>query len=123
MSPIPLEEAVESPHPSTVTDGKDSTMKSPLESLSETPWTRGVAAGSLCVGAVLLLSGRRRSGLVFAAAGAAVALLENPQAVRDTWNAVPRLVRSGQDFLVRVEDFADELNRQGLRLRKVLSGE
>lgn len=86
-------------------------------------WTRGVAAGSLLVGAVLLITGRRKSGLAVAAAGAAVALLENPEAVRDFWDQIPRLLRSSQDFLVRIEDFMEELNKQGIRLRKTVSGE
>jgi hypothetical protein len=34
---------------------------------------------------------------------------------------MPRLVRTGQDFLSRVEDFVEELNKQGIRLRKVIS--
>lgn len=91
------------------------------DSLSEMHWTRGVAAGSLLVGAVLLITGRRKSGLALAAAGAAVALLENPEAVREFWDQVPRLLRSSQDFLVRIEDFMDELNKQGVRLRKAVS--
>ncbi|HLJ77552.1 MAG TPA: hypothetical protein VKT75_09070 [Acidobacteriaceae bacterium] len=91
--------------------------------LSEVPWTRSVAAGSLVVGAILLITGKRRSGLVVAAAGAAVTLLENPKAIKDAWDSMPRLVRASQDFLVRVEDFVDELNKQGIRLRKVLSTE
>lgn len=91
--------------------------------LSEVPWTRSVAAGSLVVGAILLITGKRRSGLAVAAAGAAVTLLENPKAVKDAWDSMPRLVRASQDFLVRVEDFVDELNKQGIRLRKVLSTE
>lgn len=91
--------------------------------LSEIPWTRSVAAGSLVVGALLLISGRRKSGIAVAAAGAAVALLESPEAIRETWNSMPRFVRAGQDFLVRLEDFVEELNRQGIRLRKVISGD
>jgi hypothetical protein len=87
------------------------------------PWMRGVAAGSLLVGAILLVTGRRKSALAVAAAGAAVALLENPEAVRDFWEQVPRLLRSSQDFLVRIEDFMDELNKQGIRLRKAVSGD
>ncbi|MGB6869979.1 MAG: hypothetical protein WBD93_10260, partial [Acidobacteriaceae bacterium] len=63
----------------------------------------------------------RKSGLAAVAAGAAVALLENPEAVRDFWDQVPRLLRSSQDFLVRVEDFMEELNKQGIRLRKAVS--
>lgn len=91
--------------------------------LSEVPWTRSVAAGTLVVGAILLITGKRRSGLAVAAAGAAVTLLENPKAVKDAWDSMPRLVRASQDFLVRVEDFVDELNKQGIRIRKVLSTE
>ena len=91
--------------------------------LSESPWMRKVAAGSLFVSALLLVGGKRRAGLAVAAAGAALALLENPDAVRDAWNSMPRYVRAGQDFLVRIEDFVDELNKQGARLRKVLNQE
>lgn len=90
-------------------------------SLSKTPWTRTVAAGSLIAGAVLLISGRRKSALAVAAAGAAVALLENPEVVREAWESMPRLVRTSQDFLSRIEDFVEELNKQGIRLRKVIS--
>lgn len=92
-------------------------------SLADMPWTRSVAAGSLLVGAILLITGRRKSGLAVVAAGAAVALLENPEAVRDFWDQVPKLLRSSQDFLVRVEDFMDELNKQGIRLRKAVAGD
>jgi hypothetical protein len=90
-------------------------------SLAEIPWTRTIAAGSFVVGALLLLSGRRKSALAVSAAGAAVALLENPDIVRDAWNSMPRLVRTGQDFLVRIEDFVEELNKQGQHIRKVLT--
>jgi hypothetical protein len=91
--------------------------------MEEMPWTRSVAAGSLLVGAILLITGRRKSALAVAAAGAAVALLENPEAVRDFWDQVPRLLRSSQDFLVRIEDFMEELNKQGVRLRKAVSSD
>lgn len=91
------------------------------DSLSEMHWTRSVAAGSLLVGAILLITGRRKSALAVAAAGAAVALLENPEAVREFWHEVPRYLRSSQDFLVRIEDFMDEINKQGVRLRKAVS--
>jgi hypothetical protein len=96
----------------------------PIQSgLSNTPWTRTVAAGSLVAGAILLIAGRRKSALAVAAAGAAVALLENPDMVRDAWDAMPRIVRTGQDFLTRLEDFVEELNKQGIRLRKVVAGD
>jgi len=86
-------------------------------------WTRGVAAGSLLAGALLLVTGYRRAGLAAAAAGTAVGLLEHPEAVRNFWNSIPDLVHSGQDFLSRAESFVDELNRQGCRIREMLSRE
>jgi hypothetical protein len=92
-------------------------------SLSEIPWTRTIAAGSLVVGALLLITGRRKSALAVSAAGAAVALLENPDIVREAWASMPRMVRASQDFLVRIEDFVEELNKQGGRIRKVLAGD
>ncbi len=86
-------------------------------------WTRGVAAGSLVVGALLLVTGRRAAGLAVAAAGGAVALLEDPEAVRDAWNSIPDLVHSGQDFLSRAEGIIDDINQQKDRLRNMISRE
>jgi hypothetical protein len=107
-------------------EGEIKLMKLPRQiegKLSEIPWTRSVAAGSLIVSALLLVSGKRKSGVAVAAAGAAIALLEDPQAVRNAWESMPRFVRAGQDFMVRLEDFVDELNKQGIRLKKVLSSD
>ncbi len=99
------------------------TFPDPIEDDNAMHWTRGVAAGSLLAGALLLVTGYRRAGLAVAAAGAAVGLLEHPQAVRDFWNSIPDLVHSSQDFLSRAESFVDELNRQGARVRDMLSRE
>jgi len=111
------------PHDSAtmVTDIQPMKITSRIEStLAEIPWTRTIAAGSFVVGALLLISGRRKSAIAVSAAGAAVALLESPETVRELWNSMPRVIRSGQDFLVRVEDFVEELNKQGQNIRKVL---
>jgi hypothetical protein len=105
-------------------DDQIATMNRPQEpelTLSQGGWTRGVAAGSLLVSAVMLATGRRKPALALAAAGAAVALLENPEAVREFWNSIPRYLRAGQDFLVRTEDFVDQLEKQGVRLRQILA--
>jgi hypothetical protein len=121
-TPAEPEALNETEHPTRMaTELQPMKIASKIESsLSEIPWTRTVAAGSFVVGALLLISGRRKSALAVSAAGAAVALLENPEMVREAWEAMPRLVRSGQDFLVRIEDFVEELNKQGQHIRKVL---
>jgi hypothetical protein len=33
------------------------------------------------------------------------------------------MVRASQDFLVRIEDFVEELNKQGTHIRKVIAGD
>ena len=80
-------------------------------------WERAVAAGSLVAGACLFLSGRRKAALAVVAAGATVGLLEHPQAARELWESLPGYLRKGQDVLVRVEDFVNEVAKQGSRLR------
>lgn len=87
------------------------------DSVPEFSWQRAVAAGSLVAGACLFLSGRRKAALAVAAAGATVGLLEHPESARELWEALPRYLRKGQDVLVRVEDFVNEVAKQGSKLR------
>ncbi|WP_158751193.1 hypothetical protein [Acidobacterium sp. S8] len=87
------------------------------ENLPQFSWQRTVAAGSLVAGALLFLSGHRKAALGVAAAGATVGLLEHPEAARELWESLPGYLRKGQDVLVRVEDFVNEVARQGNKLR------
>jgi hypothetical protein len=80
-------------------------------------WQRAVAAGSLVAGACLFLSGHRKTALGIVAAGATVGLLEHPEAARELWESLPGYLRKGQDMLVRVEDFVNEVAKQGNKLR------
>lgn len=90
------------------------------KTLSEIPWNRTVAAGTLITSAILLLSGKRKSAIAVAATGATVMLLEDPDAVRKFWDNIPDYVQAGQKFLGRVEGFVEELASQGTNLRDVL---
>ncbi|HTZ89644.1 MAG TPA: hypothetical protein VMA71_04845 [Alloacidobacterium sp.] len=83
-------------------------------------WQRALAAGSLIAGACLFLAGHRKLALGVAAAGATVGLLEHPEAARELWESLPEYLRKGQDVLVRVEDFVNEVAKQGGRLRSSL---
>lgn len=80
-------------------------------------WQRTVAAGSLVAGACLFLAGRRKTALTVVAAGATVGLLEHPEAARQLWESLPGYLRKGQDMLVRVEDFVNEVAKQGSKLK------
>jgi hypothetical protein len=84
-------------------------------------WTRGLAAGSLITGAVLLASGKRKSGFAVTAVGALVALFEDTDNVREIWEQLPGYLQNGQQMLGRVETFVRELAEQGERIRKIMN--
>lgn len=83
-------------------------------------WTRGLAAGSLLTGAVLLATGRRRAGLAVTAAGSLVALLEESDNVREIWEKLPKYISTAQEALGRFETFVQDLAEQGDKIRKVI---
>lgn len=83
-------------------------------------WSRSLAVSVLITGAVLLIRGRRKAGLATAVAGAAIALLEEPQEVKAVWKKIPVYIDSGKRFLVRLEGFIEEFSNQGDRLKGLL---
>ena len=83
-------------------------------------WTRGLAAGSLLTGAVLLAMGRRKAGLTVTAAGSLVALLEESDAVCELWENLPDYIQTAQEALGRFEGFVQDLAEQGDRIRRVI---
>lgn len=83
-------------------------------------WTRGLAAGSLLTGAVLLATGRRRAGLAVTAAGSLLALLEESDGVRELWDNLPDYIHTAQEALGRFEGFVHDLADQGDRIRRVI---
>jgi hypothetical protein len=103
----------------TVQDAAES-LKYQMEGGWEKNWVRTVAAGSLVTGAVLLATGKRKSGLAVAAAGTIFALVEDPEGVKKFWNNIPNYLDNGHDFLSRFEKFVGELTAQGEKIRSVV---
>ena len=89
-------------------------------SVRNVPWTRSLAAGTLITSAILLVLGRRKAAIAVAAAGGAVALLEDPDGVRKFWNDIPDYVKSGQKMLGRFEGLVEQVAEQGGQLKDVL---
>ena len=83
-------------------------------------WLLYAAAGTLAAGGVLLATGNRKAGLVVAATGAALAMLDQQETVKTCWNVLPGYLNEIQDFLSRVQSTVDELAVQGAKLRKAL---
>ncbi len=83
-------------------------------------WVRTIAAGSMVAGAILLAGGKRKAGLIVAAAGTIFALIEDPEGVKTVWNNIPDYLESGHGLLGRFEKFVGELSMQGDKLRTMV---
>ena len=59
-------------------------------------WVKVAACGSLITGSLLLLTGKKRAGLVMAASGTALALLDHEDTLRNLWEATPSYVERAQ---------------------------
>jgi len=86
-----------------------------------TNWVRMAAGGSLLAGGLMLLTSNRKAGMVIAAAGTALALLDQQDTVKLWWDALPGYIDKVQDLLGRVEATVSELDGQRARLEKILS--
>jgi hypothetical protein len=86
-----------------------------------TNWARFAAGGSLLAGGVLLLTGNRRAGLVTAAAGTALAVLDQQETVKAWWNALPGYIEQAQHVLGQVEETVAEVGAQRERLHRILT--
>jgi hypothetical protein len=86
-----------------------------------TDWARIAAGGSLVAGGLLLLTGHRRAGLVSAAAGTALAVLDQQETVMAWWNALPGYIEQAQRVLGQVEESVAEVAAQRERLQRILT--
>jgi hypothetical protein len=82
---------------------------------------RFAAAGTLVAGSALLLSGNRRAGMVTAAAGAALAMMDEQDTLRRWWDALPVYLDEAQAVLGRVQGAIDDVASQRERLRTILA--
>jgi hypothetical protein len=68
-----------------------------------------VAGAALVSGGVLLLTGRRRAGMVAAAAGTGLALLEEQETLRAWWELLPGYIDGAQRMIGQVQGTVGEL--------------
>lgn len=84
-------------------------------------WVGMIAAGTLAASGALLVTGKRRAGLVTAIAGAALAMLDQQDVVCKWWNALPAYLEEVQGMLNRTQAAVDDFSAQGEKLRRVLN--
>jgi hypothetical protein len=83
-------------------------------------WVSIAAAGTLAAGGALILCGKPRAGLVTAASGTALIMLDQQETVRRWWNALPGYLADIQDTLGRVQTALEDIAAQRERLHKLL---
>jgi len=83
---------------------------------------RYAAAGSLLAGGVLLLAGQRRAGMITAASGTALALLDQQETLHTWWNRLPGYLDQVERMLDKlqatVKDVAENREKLGQILAK-----
>jgi len=83
-------------------------------------WLRYAAGGSLLAGAVLLLTGKYRIGMLAAAAGTALAALDQQDVVREWWTALPVLADDAGRLLNQVQGMVDTFDAQRDKLHALV---
>jgi hypothetical protein len=86
---------------------------------SSVNWVTIAAAGSLATGAALIACGKPRAGLITAASGTALAMLDHQETVRTWWNQLPVYLAEVQGVLGRVQTALDDISAQRERLHKL----
>ena len=91
-----------------------------LESCSVN-WVTMTAAATLAAGGALMVCGRPRAGLVAAATGMALTVLDQQEIVVAWWKALPNYLAEIQEVLGRVQDTIDDVSAQHERLHRALT--
>src|ERR1700727_200503 len=76
-------------------------------------WLRYAATGTLAASGALLVSGYRRAGLLTAASGAALAMLDQQEAVLEWWNMLPGFLEELHSTLGKAQNAVADLSVQG----------
>ena len=84
-------------------------------------WVGFTAGTTLAVAGMLLLSGNRRAGMVAAATGTTLAVLDQQETLRSWWNALPAYIDQVQGLLGQVQDTVNEVAVKREALRRALA--
>ncbi|MGD0891082.1 MAG: hypothetical protein ABR923_06070 [Terracidiphilus sp.] len=83
-------------------------------------WTKYAACGALVAGAALILSQQRRAGLAVSCAGTALALLDQKDAVKACWDAIPGYLDQIESALAQVQDVVRDVADGRAKLARVI---
>ena len=106
------------------TEGYDPDLNTPkavpAQNANSMNWVRIAAAASLVTGGALLLSGKRRAGLLAAATGTALALIDQQDTLSKWWSLLPNYIDDIQWLLNQAEGAVEEFAAQREKLGQVI---
>ncbi len=105
MSAVPLAQSRNYPH-GRMESGPD--------------WMRIGVGSALIAGALLLLAGKRKTGLAMTATGTTLALLENKEIVREWWESLPGYLDDAQRMLDQAAATIDDLSAKRDKVMGIL---
>ena len=93
----------------------------PVASMNSAPhWIRYAAAGTLAASGVLLVTGRRKEGLLTAVAGTSLVLIDQQEVVRAWWDKLPVFLEDMYELLGRAQEAVEDVSAQGKKLGEML---
>jgi hypothetical protein len=92
----------------------------PASSDASINWVRIASATTLIASGALLLTGRRRTGLLVAATGTSLALLDQQDTLNKWWTILPSYIADIQRLLTQAEGAVEEFAAQREKLGKAL---
>jgi hypothetical protein len=85
-------------------------LESRMHATKNPDWVRIGVGASLLTGSLLLLTGKRKAGLLVTAAGAALAMLDNRDVVSQWWDVLPQHLQKAQQMLDQTQQTIDDLS-------------
>ena len=83
-----------------------------MESIKNPDWLRIGVGASLLTGSLLLLTGKRKAGLLVTVAGTALAMLEHREVVAEWWEKLPQHLEKAQTMLEQTQHTIDDLTQK-----------
>jgi hypothetical protein len=99
----------------------DSDVTPEAEKSESMNWIGFAAGGSLVAAGLLLLVGERRAGMVAAASGTALAMLNEKETLLSWWNTMPGYIEQVQRVLNQVQATVDDVDAKREALHRVLA--
>jgi hypothetical protein len=99
----------------------DSALQASAPETKSASWAGIAAGGTLMASGLLLLTGQRRAGLVAAAAGATLAVLDQKETVRTWWHLLPGYIDNVQKVLSQVQAGVEEFAVKRDKVRQILT--